>query len=78
VKSGTFSNRNPLHLIQGNLIRTPVIKARRLGIGMAGHPLGYLDAATVLQVSRNAGGPERVAANVRLNAAGARAALIIL
>ena len=57
------SERNPLHLIEGDLIVAPIIEPggpRRL---MAGHLLGDLQLAAVLQVGGDHGGAEAVGAD---------------
>ena len=70
-------NQYPLHLIQRHLIIAPVIQpggARRFVIG---HALRNLELAAVTQVLGDAGGTERVIANLRrMPAASARRRII--
>ena len=57
------SKRNPLNLIERDLITAPVIEPSRSCRLMTGHVLGDLQLATVLEVSGDAGGAEAVGAD---------------
>jgi hypothetical protein len=52
------SERNPLHLIEGNLIGAPVVECSGPRGFMAGHLLGDLELAVVLQVGGDPDGAE--------------------
>ena len=61
---GRDSERNPLHLIEGNLIIAPVVKSGGPRGFMAGHLLGDLELASVLQLGGDPGGAEAVGADL--------------
>ncbi len=54
------------YFIEGNSVRAPIIEARGLGIGVAGHTLCVFELGVrVREVGRDAGSPEGVVADVR-------------
>jgi hypothetical protein len=61
---GRNSERNPLHLIEGDLIVAPVIERCCPRGFMAGHLLGDLELAAILKVGGDAGGAEAVGADL--------------
>ena len=68
LKKGIFFLiRNSLHFVERNLIPAPVIEAGGPGAFVASHLLCNLQPAAVLQVVRDPGRPEAVAANLRLD-----------
>jgi hypothetical protein len=62
------SNHNPLDLIERDLIAASVIEAGSPGRLMGDHLLGDLQPAAVLEVGRDSGGAEGVAAYFGLDA----------
>jgi hypothetical protein len=73
---GRDSERNPLDLIEGNLIGAPVVKSGGPRRFMTGHLLGDLELAAVLQVGGDPGGAEAVGAD--LGAQSCRSCLLLL
>ena len=61
-------NRNPLHLIERDLIAPPIVKPRGARGFVCGHSLCNLKLAAVSQVRGNASGPKRVASDQGLDA----------
>ncbi len=59
--SSWFSNRDPLHFIERDLITGPIIELRRARRFMRGNQLGIFHRAAGLKIGRDAGRPERVA-----------------
>ena len=59
---------NALDLVQADLIIAAVVELGGAGRGAVGDHRGFLERAAVLQVSRDAGSPEGVVADFRLNA----------
>ncbi len=54
-------NRDPLDLVEGDLVLGPVIELGRPRGLMGGNGLGVLDRAAVLEIGGDPGGPEGVA-----------------
>src|SRR5580704_14029250 len=69
------SNRNPLDLIEGNLISSPIIELGGARAFVRGHELGVFERAAGFEVGRYASCPEGVATNPDLQADFAGAAL---
>jgi hypothetical protein len=55
-----FSNHNPFHFVEGDLIVGAVVKLCGFWTFMIGDLLGLLDGAAVFEVGGDAGGPEGV------------------
>ena len=70
-----MSNQHPLHLVERDFLRSPIIELRRARAGMVRHLRGVFERAAVLQVSGDARGAKGVVADARGDAAGFRAAL---
>src|SRR5208337_4722426 len=64
-QSSIGSNKYPLHLIERHFFGATVVKLRRAGRGMVCHLRGAFERPPVLEVSRDAGHPERVVADAR-------------
>ena len=62
MKSSYHSDRNPLHLIQRDLIPSPIIQLGRPRAFMRGDRLRVFDCSTILEVGSDARGSEGVAA----------------
>jgi len=62
------SDQNSLYLIERHLVAPPVVELRGARAGVVGHGSGLLQRAAVLEVRRNAGGPETVVADLGLDA----------
>ena len=60
LRANSNSKCNPLDLIEGNLIVAPVIESSGPRGFVAGHLLGDLQFASVLQVGGDAGGAEAI------------------
>src|SRR5262245_15169840 len=66
----SLSNENPFHLVEGQLIPSPVIKLGGASGGVIGHRSSLLQRSTVLQIRRDPSGPEGVITDARLDASG--------
>ena len=60
----TLLNRDPLHLVERDLLGPPIIKLCRACAGMVRHLRGLLKRAAVLEIRGDAGRPERVIADL--------------
>ncbi len=56
-------NRNPVDLIEGDVVAGAVVEFGGFGAFVVGYSLGVLDRAAVFQVGRDAGRPEHVVAD---------------
>jgi hypothetical protein len=65
-------NRNLLDLIEIHFIAPAIIKLRSTGRGVVRHSGGIFERAAIFQIRRDAGCPEGVIANERLDAGVAR------
>jgi hypothetical protein len=61
-------NRNPLDLVERNLVARAIIELRRARAGMIGHRLGVFERAAIGEIIREAGRAERVAAHFSVDA----------
>ena len=61
------SDQNPLDLVETHLVAAPVVELRRTSAGMIGHGGGLLQRAAVLEICRDARGPEAVIADLGLD-----------
>ena len=58
------SEGNSLHFIKRDLVAAPVVEPGRSGGLVAGHVLGNLQLATILEIGGDASGPETVGADL--------------
>src|SRR5258708_32949406 len=72
-RSRSCSNRNPLNLVERNLVLSAVIKLGCPRRFMVGDLLSHFQLAAVLQIGRDAGRPEGMIANPRFDAGRFRA-----
>src|SRR5438874_4850855 len=66
-KNLVASNRNPLHLVERELVVAAVVELGSSGRLVVGHLLGLFQRASVFEVVGDTGGPESVAADSRGN-----------
>jgi hypothetical protein len=63
-------DRNPLHLVEGHLAAPAIVELGGAGRGVVCHHGGGLQRAAVFQIGGDAGRPEGVIADLRLDAGG--------
>ncbi len=69
------SNPDLLHLIKRHFVMAAVVELRRTGAGVVRHHSGFLQAAAILEIDRDAGRSESVVSGLCCNPCGDHAAL---
>jgi hypothetical protein len=72
--AGADLNRNPLHLIEANVVAPAIVELGGAGRGMVRHGRGVFEGAAVFEIRGDSGRPKSVVADLGFDAGGPGAA----